>query len=96
MSHWHAACTIAWRCTCLRLSLQLHTRLHKLEQERRQQSAKKMDVYAQQVALLQLKDESTDKPRLAQKLAELEVRQRSAQVCLRLNVHALITRRPYA
>ena len=36
-----------------------------------------MEVYAQQVALQQLKDENTDKARLAQKLAELEVRQQS-------------------
>ena len=58
---------------CLKLSLQLHTRLHKLEQERRQQSAQKLEVYTQQVALEQLKDENKDKARLAQKLAELEV-----------------------
>ena len=57
----------------LRLSLQLHTRLHKLEQERREQNAKKMEAYTQQVALEQLKDENKDKARLAQKLAELEV-----------------------
>jgi hypothetical protein len=57
----------------LRLSLQLHTRLHKLEQERRQQNANKMEAYTQQVALEQLKDENKDKARLAQKLAELEV-----------------------
>lgn len=52
--------------------LELHTRLHKLEQERREQSAKKMEAYTQQVALQQLKDENKDKARLAQKLAELE------------------------
>ena len=57
----------------LRLSLQLHTRLHKLEQERREQNAKKMEAYTQQVALEQLKDENKDEARLAQKLAELEV-----------------------
>ena len=57
----------------LRLNLQLHTRLHKLEQERREQNAKKMEAYTQQVALEQLKDENKDKARLAQKLAELEV-----------------------
>ena len=57
----------------LRLSLQLHTRLHKLEQERREQNANKMEAYTQQVALEQLKDENKDKARLAQKLAELEV-----------------------
>lgn len=34
-----------------------------------------MEVYAQQVALQQLKDENKDKARLAQKLAELEVSQ---------------------
>ena len=53
--------------------MQLHTRLHKLEQERREQSAKKMETYAQQVALEQLKDENKDKAKLAQKLAALEV-----------------------
>lgn len=52
--------------------LELHTRLHKLEQERREQNAKKMEAYTQQVALEQLKDENKDKARLAQKLAELE------------------------
>ena len=57
----------------LRLSLQLHTRLHKLEQERREQNANKMEAYTQQVALEQLKDENKDKARLAHKLAELEV-----------------------
>ena len=57
----------------LRVSLQLHTRLHKLEQERRDQNAKKMEAYSQQVALEQLKHENKDEARLAQKLAELEV-----------------------
>lgn len=52
----------------------MHTRLHKLEQERRNQSAKKMEAYTQQVAMEQLKDENKDKARLAQRLAELEVR----------------------
>lgn len=52
--------------------LELHTRLHKLEQERRDQNAKKMEAYSQQVALEQLKHENKDKARLAQKLAELE------------------------
>ena len=70
--------TVAYRpqllvCAGLMLSLQLHTRLHKLEQERRQQNAKKMEAYTQQVALEQLKDENKDRARLAQKLAELEV-----------------------
>ena len=49
-----------------------------------------MEVYAQQVALQQLKDENTDKLRLAQKLVELEVRQRTAQSHFGCNVHALI------
>lgn len=38
-----------------------------------------MEVYAQQVALQQLKDENLDRARLAQKLAELEVRQRKCK-----------------
>ena len=65
--------TAAWHDD-LRLSLQLHTRLHKLEQERRQQNVKRMEAYTQQVALEQLKVENKDKARLAQKLAELEVK----------------------
>lgn len=66
-------CSMTAKHDGLSLSLQLHTRLHKLEQERREQNAKKMETYTQQVALEQLKDESKDKARLAQKLAELEV-----------------------
>ena len=54
-------------------SVQLHTRLHKLEQERREQSAQKMELYTQQVALEQLRAENKDKAKLAQRLAELEV-----------------------
>ena len=54
-------------------SVQLHTRLHKLEQERREQNAQKMELYTQQVALEQLKAENKDKAKLAQRLAELEV-----------------------
>ena len=54
--------------------MQLHTRLHKLEQERRAQNVHKLEAYAQQVALEQLKDENKDKAKLAQKLADLEVR----------------------
>lgn len=38
-----------------------------------------MEVYAQQVALQQLKDENQDRARLAQKLAELEVRQQKCK-----------------
>lgn len=53
--------------------MQLHTRLHKLEQERREQNAQKMELYTQQVALEQLKAENKDKAKLAQRLAELEV-----------------------
>lgn len=49
-----------------------------------------MEAYAQQVALQQLKDENMDKSRLAQKLVELEVRQRSAQSHSTFNVHALV------
>ena len=66
-------------CTCTHMpctqshSVQLHTRLHKLEQERREQSAQKMELYTQQVALEQLRAENKDKAKLAQRLAELEV-----------------------